>query len=86
MHESELLQIQSSFSLPVYNFPWYKNSSTNFGRTGTFRNKGYGEASSIKYYDITVEQMIDELEKKTFVEKFALQNLSVTGNTCIIFT
>ena len=37
-----------------------------------FGKKGYGEAPSIKYYDITVEQMIDELEKKkTFVEKFA---------------
>src|SRR5678809_397841 len=37
-----------------------------------FGIKGYGEAPSIKYYDITVEQMIDELEKKKpFVEKFA---------------
>lgn len=33
---------------------------------------GYGEAPAIKYYDITVEQMIEDLEKKkTFVEKFA---------------
>ena len=31
---------------------------------GHFGIKGYGEAPSIKYYDITVEQMIDELEKK----------------------
>ena len=37
-----------------------------------FGIKGYGEAPAIKYYDITVEQMIDELvKKKTFVEKFA---------------
>ncbi|HET9747367.1 MAG TPA: dipeptide epimerase [Chitinophagaceae bacterium] len=37
-----------------------------------FGLKGYGEAPAIKYYDITVEQMIDELEKKKqFVEKFA---------------
>ena len=37
-----------------------------------FGKKGYGEAPSIKYYDITVEQMIEELEKKKqFVEKFA---------------
>jgi L-Ala-D/L-Glu epimerase len=37
-----------------------------------FGIKGYGEAPAIKYYDITVEQMIDELEKKKqFVEKFA---------------
>ena len=33
---------------------------------------GYGEAPAISYYDITVEQMIEDLEKKkTFVEKFA---------------
>src|SRR6187455_1357219 len=37
-----------------------------------FGIKGYGEAPSIKYYDITVEQMIEQLEsKKPFVEKFA---------------
>ena len=37
-----------------------------------FGVKGYGEAPAIKYYDITVEQMIDDLEKKKqFVEKFA---------------
>jgi L-Ala-D/L-Glu epimerase len=34
--------------------------------------KGYGEAPAISYYDITVEKMIADLErKKTFVEKFA---------------
>src|SRR6476469_8009783 len=33
---------------------------------------GYGEAPAITYYDITVEQMIADLEsKKTMVEKFA---------------
>ncbi len=33
---------------------------------------GYGEAPAINYYDITVGQMIEDLEKKkTFVEKFA---------------
>ena len=33
---------------------------------------GYGEAPAIAYYNITVEQMIADLEnKKTFVEKFA---------------
>lgn len=37
-----------------------------------FGIRGYGEAPSIKYYNITVEQMIEELEsKKTFAEKFA---------------
>lgn len=37
-----------------------------------FGIKGYGEAPAIKYYNITVEQMIEELEtKKQFVEKFA---------------
>jgi len=34
--------------------------------------KGYGEAPAITYYDITVEKMIEDLErKKIFVEKFA---------------
>jgi L-alanine-DL-glutamate epimerase-like enolase superfamily enzyme len=37
-----------------------------------FGVKGYGEAPAITYYNITVEQMIDDLEKKKqFVEKFA---------------
>ena len=35
--------------------------------------KGYGEAPAINYYNITVDQMIADLEaKKVFVEKFAL--------------
>ncbi len=34
--------------------------------------KGYGEAPAITYYNISVEQMIEDLEnKKNFVEKFA---------------
>ena len=34
---------------------------------------GYGEAPAITYYNITVEQMIADIEKKkTFIEKFAL--------------
>ena len=34
---------------------------------------GYGEAPAINYYNITVEQMIADLElKKAFIEKFAL--------------
>lgn len=34
--------------------------------------KGYGEAPAITYYNITVEKMIEDLErKKMFVEKFA---------------
>lgn len=34
--------------------------------------KGYGEAAAITYYDITVDKMIEDLEKrKTLVEKFA---------------
>jgi L-Ala-D/L-Glu epimerase len=37
-----------------------------------FGIKGYGEAPAITYYNITVEKMIEDLErKKTFVEKFA---------------
>jgi L-alanine-DL-glutamate epimerase-like enolase superfamily enzyme len=34
--------------------------------------KGYGEAPAIAYYNIPVEKMIEDLErKKTFIEKFA---------------
>jgi L-alanine-DL-glutamate epimerase-like enolase superfamily enzyme len=34
--------------------------------------KGYGEAPAISYYDITVEKMIEDLErKKPLIEKFA---------------
>jgi L-alanine-DL-glutamate epimerase-like enolase superfamily enzyme len=37
-----------------------------------FGLKGYGEAPAITYYNITVEKMIEDLErKKTFIEKFA---------------
>jgi len=37
-----------------------------------FGVKGYGEAPAISYYDITVEKMIEDLEKKrSFIEKFA---------------
>ena len=37
-----------------------------------FGLKGYGEAPAITYYNITVEKMIGDLErKKTFIEKFA---------------
>jgi len=37
-----------------------------------FGVKGYGEAPAISYYNITVEKMIEDLEKKkTFIEKFA---------------
>ncbi|MEI9945406.1 MAG: dipeptide epimerase [Chitinophagaceae bacterium] len=37
-----------------------------------FGVKGYGEAPAIAYYNITVEKMIEDLErKKVFVEKFA---------------
>ncbi len=40
-----------------------------------FGIKGYGEAPSISYYDITVEKMIADLEaKKSFIEKFAFTN------------
>src|SRR5678809_1545071 len=37
-----------------------------------FGIKGYGEAPAIAYYNIPVEKMIEDLErKKNFVEKFA---------------
>ena len=37
--------------------------------------KGYGEAPAISYYNITVEKMVEDLErKKIFVEKFAFSD------------
>lgn len=37
--------------------------------------KGYGEAPAINYYNITVEKMLEDLErKKMFVEKFAFSD------------
>ena len=37
--------------------------------------KGYGEAPAINYYNITVEKMVEDLErKKMFVEKFAFSD------------
>ena len=37
--------------------------------------KGYGEAPAIRYYNITVEKMVEDLErKKMFVEKFAFSD------------
>jgi len=46
--------------------------------------KGYGEAPAIAYYHIPVEKMIsDPKQKKTFVEKFAFTDPTVTGITCI---
>jgi len=40
-----------------------------------FGHKGYGEAPAISYYNIPVEKMIEDLErKKQFVEKFAFSD------------
>lgn len=40
-----------------------------------FGIKGYGEAPAIAYYDITVEKMIEDIErKKIFIEKFAFSD------------
>ena len=40
-----------------------------------FGHKGYGEAPAISYYNITVEKMIEDLErKKQFIEKFAFSD------------
>jgi L-Ala-D/L-Glu epimerase len=65
------------------NLPFQYPFTISGGRTKTHQpslivslqlgpNVGYGEAPAITYYNITVEQMIADLErKKTFVEKFA---------------
>lgn len=40
-----------------------------------FGYKGYGEAPAISYYNITVDKMVEDLErKKQFVEKFAFSD------------
>ena len=40
-----------------------------------FGVKGYGEAPSISYYNITVEKMMEDIErKKTFIEKFSFSD------------
>src|SRR5215467_1964202 len=47
---------QPTFIVELENFGW----------------KGYGEAPAISYYNIPVEKMIEDIErKKTFIEKFA---------------
>ena len=49
-----------------------------------FGIKGYGEAPAITYYNITVEKMIEDLErKKHSLKNLLLQNRIVTGITCI---
>jgi L-alanine-DL-glutamate epimerase-like enolase superfamily enzyme len=53
---------QPTFIVELENFGW----------------KGHGEAPAISYYNIPVEKMIEDLErKKSFVEKFALQTRSL---------
>jgi L-Ala-D/L-Glu epimerase len=67
----------------TYELPFVHPFTISGGRTKTHQPtfivelslgpfKGYGEAPAIKYYEITVEQMAEDLErKKTLVEKFA---------------
>jgi L-alanine-DL-glutamate epimerase-like enolase superfamily enzyme len=71
------------FYKPV-NLPFQYPFTISGGRTKTHQPSllaalqlgqliGYGEAPAIPYYDITVEKMIDDVEKKkAFIEKFAL--------------
>ncbi|HTC01013.1 MAG TPA: hypothetical protein VK705_10050, partial [Ferruginibacter sp.] len=40
-----------------------------------FGVKGYGEAPAISYYNIPIEKMVEDIErKKTFIEKFAFSD------------
>ena len=67
----------------TYNLPFVYPFTISGGRTKTHQPilgvelslgpfTGYGEAPAIAYYNITVDQMVADLErKKTFVEKFA---------------
>jgi L-Ala-D/L-Glu epimerase len=71
-------------SYKAINLPFQYPFTISGGRTKTHQPSlivslslgnltGYGEAPAITYYDITVEQMIADLEsRKNFVEKFAL--------------
>lgn len=70
-------------SYKTYNLPFVHPFTISGGRTKTHQATfivelslgpftGYGEAPAIAYYNITVDQMASDLErKKTFVEKFA---------------
>ncbi len=66
-----------AISLPFrYPFTISKGTKTHQSSLLTeidfFGTKGYGEAPAIKYYDITVEKMIADLEaKKSVIEKFS---------------
>ena len=66
-----------SFNLP-FRYPFTISRGTKIHQPTLiveiehFGLKGYGEAPAIKYYNITVEQMMAALEtKKVFAEKFA---------------
>lgn len=68
----------------AYNLPFQYPFTISQGRTKTHQPTlvvalqlgqffGFGEAPAISYYNITVEQMIEDIEKKkTMIEKFAL--------------
>jgi L-Ala-D/L-Glu epimerase len=66
-----------SYNLPFrYSFTISKGSKTHqptlIVELEHFGVKGYGEAPAISYYDISVERMIEDIErKKPFIEKFA---------------
>lgn len=66
-----------SYNLPfIHPFTISKGSKTHqptlIVELEHFGVKGYGEAPAINYYDITVEKMIEDIErKKQFIEKFA---------------
>jgi L-alanine-DL-glutamate epimerase-like enolase superfamily enzyme len=77
------LQLILKVSYKTYELPFKHPFTISGGRTKTHQPTfvvelslgpftGYGEAPAITYYNITVEQMAADLErKKTFVEKFA---------------
>lgn len=49
--------------------------------------KGYGEAPAISYYNIPVEKMQEDLERKKYLLKnLHLPNRTDTGITCIIYS
>jgi L-Ala-D/L-Glu epimerase len=68
-----------SYSLPFkYPFTTARGTKTHqptlIVELDHFGIKGYGEAPAIAYYDVTVEQMMADLEaKRIFIEKYAFQ-------------
>ncbi len=80
-----------SFNLPFhYPFTISKGTKTHqptfVVQLEQFGLKGYGEAPAIAYYNITVDKMIEDLEKNgPLLKNLLLQILTGIGIICIIY-